>query len=155
MGFSKEHKLTIATLICWGSIVGINWTYGSLFRVIFEGQGLTDKQIALLGLAANLSTAFFSNLGTFIKNRCNISSTKVIGILNLSGFMAAILLQASKSLPLLQNIYLMIFLIIILRAGFSSFVSLAFMEMEKSGIPSVIVSGMFFWVANVVNLGTT
>jgi hypothetical protein len=153
--FSREHSLTIVTLICWGTIVGINWTYGSLFRVIFEGQGLSDKEIAILGLTANLSTAFFSNLGTFIKNRWNISNTKVIGILNITGFIAAILLEASKSILLLQNIYLMIALIIILRAGFSSFVSLAFVEMGASGIPSVIVSGMFFWVANVINLATT
>jgi hypothetical protein len=48
----------------------------------------------------------------------------------------------------------LIALIIILRAGFSSFVSLAFIELELSGIPPVIVSGMFFWVANIVNLGT-
>lgn len=33
--YTKDHKLTIITLVCWGSIVGVNWTYGSLFRVIF------------------------------------------------------------------------------------------------------------------------
>lgn len=69
--------------------------------------------------------------------------------------MAAILLQAAKFLPLLQNLYVMIGLIIVLRAGFSSFVSLAFLEMELSGISSVIISGMFFWIANVINLLST
>jgi hypothetical protein len=98
INFSRQHKLTIITMICWGAIVGINWTYGSLFGVIFEGQGLTGKQIALLGLAANLSTAFFSNLGTFIKNTWSVSNTKVIGILNISGFIAAMLLLASRSI---------------------------------------------------------
>jgi hypothetical protein len=138
-------------LVCWGSIVGINWTYGALFGIIFDGQGLTEKDIALLGLAANLSTALFSNMGTFIKNRFNASNTAIIGMLNLSGFLAAILLQAFRYIDV-SSLYMMIGLIVVLRAGFSSFVSLAFVEMEHSGIPSVIISTMFFWVANVVNL---
>lgn len=37
----SNHKRTFVTLVCWGSIVGVSWTYGSLFGVIFEGQGLT------------------------------------------------------------------------------------------------------------------
>lgn len=91
-------------MICWGGIVGINWTYGSLFGVIFDGQGLSGKNIALLGLAANLSSAVFSNLGTFIQNRYKLSTTRVIGYLNIFGFLAAILIQASKFLPFLQNL---------------------------------------------------
>lgn len=39
-----------------------------------------------------------------------------------------------------------------LRAGFSSFVSLAFVEMEKEKMSSLVISGFFFWVANVFNL---
>ncbi len=106
--------------------MGINWTYGALFGVIFEGQGLSGKEVALLGLAANLSTAIFSNVGTYIKNRFGPSNTSVINTMNLLGFIAAILLQASKFIDILSNLYLMIALIVILRAGFSSFVSLAF-----------------------------
>ena len=45
-------------------------------------------------------------------------------------------------------------MIIVLRAGFSSFVSLAFIEMEKGGVKSLVVSGFFFWIANVSNLIT-
>jgi hypothetical protein len=142
-------------LICWGSIVGINWTYGSLFGIIFEGQGLTSTDMAILGLVANLSTAIFGNLGTYIKNKFKLNNLKIISFLNLAGFIAAFLIQLSKYLPILQNLNLLIFLIVVLRAGYSAFVSLAFMEMDRSGIPSVIISGMFFWIANVVNLTTT
>lgn len=66
-----SHTKTMIILVAWGSIVGVNWTYGSLFGVIFSGQNLTDKEIALIGLAANLSSAFFSNLGSYIKNKYN------------------------------------------------------------------------------------
>ena len=111
--------------------------------------------MAVLGLVANLSTAIFGNLGTFIKNKFNLNNLKIINALNLAGFLAAFLIQLSKYLPVLQNLNLLIFLIVVLRAGYSAFVSLAFMEMEKSGIPSVIISGMFFWIGNVVNLATT
>jgi hypothetical protein len=111
--------------------------------------------MAVLGLVANLSTAIFGNLGTFIKNKFKLNNLKIINALNLAGFVAAFLIQLSKYIPVLQNLNLLIFLIMVLRAGYSAFVSLAFMEMEKSGIPSVIISGMFFWVANVVNLATT
>ena len=111
--------------------------------------------MAVLGLVANLSTAIFGNLGTFIKNKFKLNNLKIINALNLVGFVAAFLIQLSKYIPVLQNLNLLIFLIMVLRAGYSAFVSLAFMEMEKSGIPSVIISGMFFWVANVVNLATT
>jgi len=111
--------------------------------------------MAVLGLVANLSTAIFGNLGTFIKNKFELNNLKIINFLNLAGFVAAFLIQLSKYIPVLQNLNLLIFLIMVLRAGYSAFVSLAFLEMEKSGIPSVIISGMFFWVANVVNLATT
>lgn len=73
-------------------------------------------------------------------------------MLNLFGFIAAFLIQCSKEMPLLQDVKILILLIIILRAGYSSFVSLAFVEMEKSGISSVVISGIFFWISNAVNL---
>ena len=55
-------------------------------------------------------------------------------------------------MEVMQGLYFMIFLIIVLRAGLSSFVSLAFVEMEKQGMSSLIVSAFFFWVANLSNL---
>ena len=64
------QKRTTIVLVAWGTIVGINWTYGTLFGIIFTKHSLSQQQIALIGLAANLSSAVFSNLGTFIKNRC-------------------------------------------------------------------------------------
>lgn len=42
--------------------------------------------------------------------------------------------------------------IIILRGGFSSFVSLALIELSHCG-PSVLISGIFFYIANASNLG--
>ena len=148
----QKYSKTIMTIVCWGGILGINWTYGALFSIIFGKQGLSGKEIALIGLAANLSSAVFSNLGTYLKSKINTTNTRLIAILNLVGLVSATLITASAYLTLLQNLWLLIGLIVLLRAGYSSFVSLAFVEMEKSGIPSVIISGLFFWVANVTNL---
>jgi len=39
--FFRNYWHMIVLVIGWGSIVGINWTYGSLFGIIFEGQGLS------------------------------------------------------------------------------------------------------------------
>ena len=61
------------------------------------------------------------------------------------------LIQVSKEIELLQDLRILILLIVVMRAGYSSFVSLAFIELEKSSIPSVIISGIFFWVANTSN----
>jgi len=87
-----SQKRTAVLVISWGIIVGINWTYGALFGVIFSGQNLTGKEIALIGLAANLSSAIFSNLGTFIKNRFNLENILVIEYLNIFGIAAAIVI---------------------------------------------------------------
>lgn len=134
--------------------MGINWTYGSLFGIVFKGQGLSGKQIALIGLAANLSSAIFSNLGTFIKNRFGLDNMVIIQYLNIFGIAAAIVIELSRVEESLRNLYFLILIIIVLRAGFSSFVSLAFIEMEKDGIKSLIISGFFFWIANVSNFIT-
>jgi hypothetical protein len=147
-----SQKRTAAIVIAWGSIVGINWTYGSLFGIIFDSQNLTGRENALIGLAANLSTAIFSNLGAFIKNKYNLDNMVVIKWLNIFGIVAAVLVQLSRFYSILQDLYILIILIIVLRAGFSSFVSLAFVEMEKEGMNSLVISGYFFWIANVVNL---
>jgi hypothetical protein len=76
----------------------------------------------------------------------------MIEALNISGLIAAVIIQLSRYIPILQNLIFLIFVIIVLRAGFSSFVSLAFVEMEKDKISSLIISGFFFWVANLFNL---
>ena len=62
------------------------------------------------------------------------------------------IIQLSRYVPIIQNLIFLIFVIIVLRAGFSSFVSLAFVEMEKEKMSSLVISGYFFWVANVFNL---
>jgi hypothetical protein len=146
------HKKITLNLIAWGAIVGVNWTYGSLFGIIFDSQNLTERENAWIGLAANLSTAVFSNLGTFIKNRFNVDNMKIIEYLNLFGIAAAILVELSRFLPFFQGMVFLILITIVLRAGFSSFVSLALVEMENIGMNSLIVSNFFFWVANIVNL---
>lgn len=126
INYCKKYKFTIINIVCWGIILGISWTYGAVFGIIFAGQNLSGKEIALIGLAANLSTAFFSNLGTFIHNRWNIPNIKVITLLNIYGFAAGSILLFAKYFSFLQNVWILIFLIIILRAGYSSFVSLSF-----------------------------
>lgn len=140
--------------MCWGTILGINWTYGSLFGVFLEGTGLTPKDIALIGLYANLSSAFLSNLGNWISNRCSFSNTSIIFYLNILGFLASVFIQASVSLPqpIFHDKNALIITIILLRAGFSSFVSLCLIELSKFG-PSVMVSSIFFYIANGTNLG--
>ena len=99
-----------------------------------------------------MSSAIFSNLGTFIKNRFGLENIVVIEYLNIFGIAAAVLIELSRFWGALQNLYILLAVIIVLRAGFSSFVSLAFVEMEKQGMSSLIVSAFFFWVANVSNL---
>ena len=76
----------------------------------------------------------------------------VIEYLNIFGMVAALVIYMSPYISQLQQVYFLIFVIIVLRAGFSSFVSLAFIEMEREGMNSLIVSGLFFWIANVTNL---
>ena len=78
----------------------------------------------------------------------------IIESLNVIGIIAAIIVELSREMSIFQNLYFLIFLIIVLRAGFSSFVSLAFLEMEKEGMSSLIVSAFFFWIANLMNFLT-
>lgn len=74
--------------------------------------------------------------------------------MNIIGFLGSLFVQASSALPyeFFQNKEALILAVILLRAGFSSFVSLALMELNIFG-PSVLVSSIFFYVANATNLG--
>ena len=83
-------------MICWGCILGINWTYGGMFGVIFNEVNITEKEIAFLGLMANVSSAIFSNLGTWISNNYQLSNLTVIFLLNMVGFLASLFIQASS-----------------------------------------------------------
>lgn len=108
----------------------------------------------MVGLFANLSSALFCNLGNWISNAYKYSNISIIFYLNIFGFLGSLYLQASSALPykFFQNKEGIIFAVIVLRAGFSSFVSLALMELNSFG-PSVLVSSIFFYVANATNLG--
>jgi hypothetical protein len=79
--------------------------------------------MAILGLAANLSSAVFSNLGTFIKNNLYKNDKNIIFVMNLIGLFASIVIWISTTLKL--GLPILIILIIFLRIGFSSFVSIA------------------------------
>jgi hypothetical protein len=79
--------------------------------------------MAILGLAANLSSAVFSNLGTFIKNNLYKNDKNIIFVMNLIGLFASIVIWSSTTLKL--GLPILIILIIFLRIGFSSFVSIA------------------------------
>ena len=132
-------------------MTGINWTYGSLFGIIFTSQHLTNKEIALIGLVANLSSVFFSGLGAYIKNKFDFENISIIQWLNLVGILAAIIIELSRFMPIFQSLWFLLFITIVLRAGLSSFLSLAFIEMEREGIKTLVISGFFFWVANIFN----
>lgn len=103
---------------------------------------------------ANISSALFSNLGTWIVNNYQLTNLTVIFLLNIVGFLASLFIQASSGFQneIVQNVVLLCIAIVILRAGFSSFVSLALIELERYGLASVVVSCIFFWIANASNL---
>jgi hypothetical protein len=79
--------------------------------------------MAILGLPANLSSAVFSNLGTFIKNNLYKNGKNIIFVMNLIGLFASIVIWSSTTLKL--GLPILIILIIFLRIGFSYFVSIA------------------------------
>lgn len=114
-------------LLGWGTILGLNWTYGGMFGVFFSDTGLPHRDIAMLGLYANLSTVFLSNLGSWISNATHISNSVIIFVLNIIGFVASLYLQAAASIDwyILQSQLGLIIAIIILRAALSSYVSLS------------------------------
>ena len=81
-----------------------------------------------MGLYANLSSALFSNLGTWISNNFSFSNHSIILFLNCMGLLGCLFIQASATLngvSILGNEYALRAAVVILRAGFSSFVSLA------------------------------
>lgn len=98
-----------------------------MFGVIFENAQLSEKEVALIGLMANISSALFSNLGTWIVNNYQLTNLTVIFLLNILGFLASLFIQASSgfSNSIVHNVILLCIAIVVLRAGYSSFVSLA------------------------------
>lgn len=140
-------------ICCWGTILGINWTYGGLFGVFLAETGLTHKDIALVGLFANLSSVVFSSLSNFLYNHLKLPNSLMIFIFNMAGFFASLNIQASTVIDglIFQNKYNLIIWIIVLRAGLSSFVSPALISLNHCG-SSVLVSSIFFYIANVMNL---
>lgn len=88
---------------------------------------MSNKNNALVGLYANLSSVAFSNLGTWISNKCGYSNKSIIFILNVFGLIASIIISLTtmQSVSILKGQMPTIISIIVLRAGFSSFVSLA------------------------------
>lgn len=117
--------------IGWGTILGMNWTYGGMFGFFLGPTGLVEKDIALIGLYANLSSAVFSNLGSWISNHSSCPNSIIIFSLNIIGFFASLFIQASASLSyeFLHSKWALVLAIIILRAGFSSFVNLSLIEL--------------------------
>ena len=126
-----------------------------MFDVIFIKAGMDNTERAVIGLFANISSALFSNLGTWISNKMNYSNYSIIFALNISGLAGCLCVQASATIDspvLLQSQWFLILSVIILRCGFSSFVSLAFLELNKHGMAPVLVSSVFFYIANGSNL---
>ena len=126
-----------------------------MFDVIFIKAGMNNTERAVIGLFANVSSALFSNLGTWISNKMNFSNYSIIFALNIAGLAGCLCVQASATIdsPLfLQSQWFLILSVIVLRSGFSSFVSLAFLELNKHGMAPVMVSSLFFYIANGSNL---
>jgi hypothetical protein len=137
----------------WATILGMNWTYGGMFDIFLNNVGLSAKDIALIGLYANLSSACLCNMGNWISNRCSFSNSSIILALNIFGLLGSLFIQASSSLPMaiFHSKWALIGAIIVLRGGLSSYVSLSLIELNEYG-PSVLVSSVFFYIANGTNL---
>ena len=91
----------------------------SVFRaIIFE---------LVFELGFFLESELFSNLGNWISNRLHFSNASIIFYLNILGFLASLYVQASTALPndVFHNRVGLIIAVVLLRAGFSSFVSLS------------------------------
>jgi hypothetical protein len=131
----------------------MNWAYGGMFGIFLGKTGLTHKDIALIGLFANLSSAVLCNMGNWISNHSSFSNPSIIFSLNILGFLGTLFIQASSALSFdfLHNKWNLIMAIIVLRAGLSSYVSLSLIELNRFG-PSVLVSSVFFYIANGTNL---
>lgn len=106
-----------------------------------------------MGLFANLSSVFFSNLGFWISKHTRLSNKNIISCLTITGFISSVLVFFSSisSIPFFHNKWFLILIIVVLRACFSSFVSLSLIELNNFG-PSIFVSSLFFYLANATNL---
>ena len=125
-----------------------------MFDIIFINTGLSEKDRALIGLFANISPIVFCNMGNWISNNTKFSNDSIIFSLNLVGIGSCLFLLASSSIihPLLQNTTMIIVAVILLCGGLSAYSSLALVELQKFGMASVLISAIFFYVANGINL---
>ena len=94
----SRGKLFFALVAAWAAILGIMWTYMSMFDVLFAGSPLTESERALIGLFSNLSSALFSNLGTWTLNHTQYSLKQIAFFLNMWGLLTIVALQASAML---------------------------------------------------------
>lgn len=113
-------------------------------------------QIEIIGLAANLSSVVFSNFGTCILNTFEPKKMSIINFLTISGGVAfsLITLNTIFEFEIMKNVVLVSLITIVLRAGFSSFISISFMILAKTEVPEVYTSNVLFWIANLVNFIT-
>ena len=153
----NQYPLYIVKLCAWGSLVGINWTYGSLYEIIFKNSGFTPYEINGIGLAANVSSALFSGVGVFIYNSFSVSRNQIIKALTIAGFISTVVILIDSIFPntFLHAVFVQVVNIMVLRAGFSAFVTLGLLEIaEVTKVPDVYSSNILFWIANLVNLLT-
>lgn len=143
-------------LLGWGTILGFHWTYGTMFGVFFGNKGLSHRTVAVIGMYANITTIFLSNLGTGIHNVTHISRSLLILIFSLIGFMGSLHLLATSEInyPPLQSLISIISAVIITRIGLSAYVPLSLLELNNYG-SSVLVSAIYCYIANISNLATT
>jgi hypothetical protein len=68
-----------------------------MFGVFLTSSGLSNKDIALIGLFANISSVLFSNLGNWIFKWTKYQRKNIIFALNMVGFVACLFIQASAT----------------------------------------------------------
>lgn len=80
----------------------------------------------------------------------------IINFLTVSGGIAfsIITLNSIFEFEIMRNVVIVSLITIVIRAGFSSFISISFMILAKTEVPEVYTSNVLFWIANLVNLVT-
>ena len=68
-----------------------------MFGGFFSDGELSNKDIALIGLYANLSSVLLSNLGNWISTHTRFSNKHIIFALNVTGLAASIMVHALTS----------------------------------------------------------
>lgn len=122
-----SNRAGLIALICWGCILGVNWTYGGFFEIVFKDTGLSEREIAYLGIINNIASIVSANIGSFVRNHCKFKTTSIILAFNILGFFCSVMIKAANIFSVIgTNLWLLAITNVLLRVGLSSYVPLAF-----------------------------